>query len=206
MKKKKNKEEFIGIRIDKEFKSILQKKAKKKGISLSELLTLHLGDLYQSDKEQIQSLIKMKKEERPLFWEEYDQSTIATVMQEQIVKLYVDYFNPTSTNTEFQPYASITVIASFMRSIMKHFESVPDECKCAALCSIMCIGEAFIDCLAYIKSKDPEMQKSIIDGKAKIFEQIAYHFTAMALDKNSYMEFKRKIEEIQSALIYELKK
>ena len=63
MLKKKSKEEFIGIRINKEFKAFLKKKAKEKGVSLSQLLFENLYDTYKSDKDQILGLISKKKEE-----------------------------------------------------------------------------------------------------------------------------------------------
>ncbi len=45
----KKKEELITVRINKEFKSFLKKKAKERGVSLSKLLFENLHDSYHSD-------------------------------------------------------------------------------------------------------------------------------------------------------------
>ncbi len=68
------KEEFVGIRISKELKTFLEKKAKKNGISLSRLIDESLLDSFKEDKEFILNNINKRKQERPVYWKELDKS------------------------------------------------------------------------------------------------------------------------------------
>ena len=70
------KEDTIIMRIGKEQKAFLKRKAKEKGISLSRLIEESLHDTFKSDKVQILDLINKRKQEKPEYWKTLDESPI----------------------------------------------------------------------------------------------------------------------------------
>jgi len=68
------KTEFIGVRVSKELRASLEKKAEEQGISLSRFVEEGLHDTYRSDKEIMLNLIAKRKQERPEYWKELEKS------------------------------------------------------------------------------------------------------------------------------------
>lgn len=201
------KEEFIGIRISKELRTFLDKKAKEKGISLSKLIDEHLIDSFKEDKEFILDSINKRKQERPVFWKELDKSPIIREFEDYIASLYTEFLNPINkAKTDYQPVILLGWINHILCSTIKHFDSIPEEHKkIAAGNFIELLGKALIEGLAYIKSNDKETQGHIIDMKKDLAEKACYHFTALAFAKDPYIKIKTELEKVRNELIKELK-
>jgi len=201
------KDEFVGIRISKELRTFLEKKAKAKGISLSKLIDENLLDSFKEDKEFILSAISNRKQERPVFWKELDKSPIIREFEEKIACLYTEFLNPRNNSIiDFQPVILLNWISFILNDTIKHFDSISEEIKRDAASSfIVSIGKALIDGLAYIKSNDKETQGHIIDMKKELAEKACYHFTALAFAKDSYIKIKTELEKVHNELKKELK-
>ena len=198
------KDELITVRINKEFKAFLKKKARKRGVSLSKLLFENLHDSYQSDKEQILGLINKKKEENPTFWKELDKSKIINEFEEHIATMYTEFINPISSETEHQPVLLLVWISNFISETIKHFESIPEEHKQLAASHFIRMGETLVDGLGNVKSKDKKTQEEIINMKANLVDKMSYHLTALAFAKESYMKIKKEIGKVKDELIKNL--
>jgi len=201
------KEEFVGIRISKEFRTFLEKKAKDKGISLSRLIDEQLIDSFKEDKEFILSTINKRKQERPVFWKELDKSPIIREFENYIASLYTEFLNPLNkVKTDYQPVILLGWIDHILSATIKHFDSIPEEYKrTAASDFIESLGNALTEGIAYIKSNDKETQGHIIDMKKDMAEKACYHFTALAFAKDSYIKIKTELEKVRNELIKELK-
>lgn len=201
------KEEFVGIRISKEFRTFLEKKAKDKGISLSRLIDESLLDSFKEDKEFILNTINKRKQERPVFWKELEKSPIIREFENYIASLYTEFLNPLNkVKTDYQPVILLGWIDHILSATIKHFDSIPEEYKrLAAGKFIELLGKALIEGFAYIKSNDKETQGHIIDMKKDMAEKACYHFTALAFAKDSYIKIKTELEKVHDELIKELK-
>ena len=201
------KEEFVGIRISKELKDFLEKKANEKGISLSRLIDENLIDSFKEDKEFILNTINKRKQERPVFWKELEKSPIIREFENYIASLYTEFLNPLNkTKADHQPVMLLGWINRILCSTIKHFDSIPEEYKrTAAGDFIELLGNALIEGIAYIKSNDKETQGHIIDMKKDLAEKACYHFTALAFAKDSYIKIKTELEKVREELIKELK-
>lgn len=201
------KEEFVGIRISKELRTFLEKKAKEKGISLSKLIDEHLIDSFKEDKEFILSTINKRKQEKPVFWKELDKSPIIREFEDYIASLYSEFLNPLNKSaTDYHPVVLLGLIDDILSATIKHFDSIPEEYKRSAAGDfIELFGKSLIDGLAYIKSNDKETQGHIIDMKRDLAEKACYHFTALAFAKDSYIKIKTELEKVRDELIKELK-
>ena len=196
------KEEFVGIRISKEFKNFLVKKAKKSGISLSRLIDESLLDNFKEDKEFILNNINKRKQERPVYWKELDKSPIIREFENFIAILYTEFLNPISkTGTDYQPVILIGWIHHILNATIKHCDSIPEEHKRqVASHFIESLGKTLIEGLTYIKSNDKETQGEIIDMKMDLAEKACYHFTALAFAKDSYTNIKTELEKVRKEL------
>ena len=110
-----NKEDIIIMRISKESKAFLKKKAKEKGVSLSKLIEERLDDTYKTDKEQMLSLITRKKQDRPALWAELEKSPIVREFEVFITTLFTEYINPMSKDVKYQP----VVLLGWIQHILK---------------------------------------------------------------------------------------
>lgn len=195
------KEEFIGIRVTKELRASLEKKAKEKGMSLSRLIEEGLDDTYHSDKERILSLIKKRKQERPEYWKELDKSPITREFEDFIGTMFTEFVNPVSRDTKHQPVILIGWIEHLLNSVIKHFDSVPETHKFeAARLFINSIGGTLIEGLKHIKSKNNKTQSELIDLESNFVEKVCFHFTSRALAKESYEAMKKEIERVCTEL------
>jgi len=201
------KEEFVGIRISKELKASLEKKAKKSGISLSRLIDESLIDSFKEDKEFILNNINKRKQERPVYWKELDKSPIIREFEDFIASLYTEFLNPLNkVKTDYQPVMLISWIEHILSTTIKHYDSISEEYKNPAAGNfIELLGKALIEGLAYIKSNNKETQGEIIDMKMDLAEKACYHFTALAFAKDSYMKIKTELEKVRKELLKEIK-
>lgn len=199
------KEDTIVMRIGKEHKTFLQKKAKEMGVSLSKLIEESLHDTFKSDKEQILDLINKRKQERPTYWKTLDKSPIAREFENYIASLFTEFVNPISRDPWSQPVVLIGWISDLLQAATKHFDSITEENKRLAADYIIGTGNTLIDGLAYVKSKDKETQERIIEMKRELAEKASYHFTALAFEKESFNTIKRELEKVRNELLKELK-
>ncbi|NUN22911.1 MAG: hypothetical protein HUU09_05520 [Candidatus Jettenia caeni] len=200
------KEEFVGIRISKELRAFLEKRAKEKGISLSKLIDEHLIDSFKEDKEFIVSTINKRKQERPVFWKELDKSPIVRAFQDFIAVLYTEFLNPLNkTKPDLQPVVLLGWIHQILKETIKHFDSISEEHRRFAADTLISVGEVLIDGLVFIKSGDKETQEHIIDMKKNLAEKACYYFTALTFAKDSYNKVNAELEKVRNELIKELK-
>ncbi|MBI2470143.1 MAG: hypothetical protein HYV59_02710 [Planctomycetes bacterium] len=200
------KEDIIIMRVGKEYKAFLQKKAKEKGVSLSKLIDERLYDTFKSDKEQILDLINKKKQERPVYWKTLEESPIVREFENYIACIYTDFVNPISKNTTYQPVVLLGSMLQILNVTIKNFDSIPEEWRRTAAGSfIELLGKTLVEGLTYIKSNDKETQEDIINMKKDLAERTIYHFTALAFAKDSYNIIKAELEKVRSELIKELK-
>lgn len=199
------KEDIIIMRIGKEQKAFLQKKAKKMGVSLSRLIEESLHDTFKSDKEQILDLINKRKQERSTYWKTLDESPITRGFENYIASLFTEFVNPISRDPWYQPVVLMGWIDNLLRTTTKHFDSITEENKKLAADYIIAAGKTLIDGLAYVESKDKETQEYILDLKREFAEKASYHFTALAFQKESYNTIKRELEKVRDKLVKELK-
>lgn len=199
------KEELIGIRVSKEFKAHLQKKAKEKGVSLTDVIEERLYDTFDSDKERIEFLISERKKERPEFWKEIDKSPVNREVEKHLVELYTEYMNPIGQNINHLPLQLITFLCMALNGTIKHFDSLKDDYKYNVARRYLDICNSVIDAFPHFKSKDIEEQKQIIQEMRDVAEKICYAMSAMAFNKEAYNTIKGKLEEIQKELLKDLK-
>jgi hypothetical protein len=199
------KEDIIIMRIGKEHKAFLQKKAKERGVSLSKLVEESLHDTFKRDKEQILGLINKRKQERPTYWKILDESPVARGFENYIASLFTEFVNPISRNPWSQPVVLLAWIDHLLQATIKHFDSISEENKKLAADYIIMAGNTFIDGLAYVESEDKETQEYILDLKREFAEKASYHLTALAFEKESYNTIKRELDKVHDELIKELK-
>ena len=200
------KTEFIGVRVSKELRASLEKKAKEKGVSLSKFVEEGLHDTYLSDKELILNLIAKRKEERPEYWKELEKSPIVRVFEDYIATLFTEFVNPISKDPKHQPVILIMWIEHILRSTIKHFDSVPEGRKAEAASSFISrIGEALVEGLMHIKSKNKKTQLELLEIEKDFVEKACFHFTSLTLAKESYSKIQAELEKIQTELMMEIK-
>lgn len=199
------KEDIIIMRVGKEHKIFLQKKAKEMGVSLSKLIEESLHDTFKSDKEQILDLIHKRKQERPEYWKTLDESPIVREFENYIASLFTEFVNPISRNPLSQPVVLMGWINQLLEATIKHFDSITKENKKLAADYIIMAGKTLIDGFAYVESEDEKIQEHIIDTKREFAEKACYHFTALAFEKESHNTIKRELEKVREKLIKELK-
>src|SRR5208283_5227774 len=88
------KDEFIGIRVSKEFKKFLQGEAKRKGMSLAEYIEFHTDDNFKLTKKHFENLLERAKEDLPTFWSEAEKYQITKAFEEIIPGMVSDFLNP----------------------------------------------------------------------------------------------------------------
>ncbi len=198
------KADIIIMRVGKEHKAFLQKKAKEKGVSLSKLIEKSLHDTFKSDKEQILDLISKRKQERPEYWKALDESPIVRGFENYIASLYTEFVNPISRDPGSQAVVLMGWVNQLLEVTIKHFDSISEENKKLAADYILMAGKTLIDGFAYVESEDDKVQEHIIDMKREFAEKASYHLSALAFEKESYSTIKRELEKVRDKLINEL--
>jgi len=199
------KEEFIGLRVSKELRASLEKGAKAKGISLSKFIEEGLHDTYRSDKDRILNLISLRKQERPEYWKELEKSPIVREFEDYIATIFTEFVNPISKDPKHQPVMLLTWIEHLLKSTVKHFDSVPEAHKVeAARLFISSVGEALVEGLTQIKSKNKKTQLELIELEKDFVEKACFHFTSLTLAKESYTKIQAELEKVYAELMMEM--
>ncbi len=196
------KTEFIGVRVSKELRASLEKKAEEEGMSLSKFVEQGLHDTYRSDKDIILNLIAKRKQERPEYWKELEKSPIVREFEDYIGTLFTEFVNPGCKDPKQQPVILLYWIEHILRSTIKHFDSVPEAQKVeAARHFITSVGEALVDGLTHIKSKNKKTQKELIEIEKDFVEKACFHFTSLTLAKESYNNIVAELKKVQAELM-----
>ena len=135
------KDEFIGIRVSKEFKKFLQREAKRKGMSLSEYIEFHTDDNFKLTRKHFESLLERAKEDLPTFWSEADKSQITKEFEKIIPLLVSDFLNPMNrANPQLHPAFMLMYVHLILKNTIVHIDTIEDEYKRQA------IGDYLISC------------------------------------------------------------
>ena len=200
------KEDIIIMRVSKESKAFLKKKAKERGVSLSKLIEERLYDTYKTDREQMLSLISKRKQEKPVLWAELEKSPIVREFESYIAALYTEFINPISKDAKYQPVVLLGWIQHILKETIKHFDSVNEEDRERAAQQFIGVGEILIEGLAHIKSQNKETQEKIIRMKADLAEKASHHITGLAFAKDSYNKIRSELEKVCDEIIKEINK
>ena len=120
------KEEFIGIRVSKEFKKFIQGEAKRKGMSLSEYIESHTDDNFKLTKKHFESLLERAKEDLPTFWSEAEKYRITKEFEEIIPGMVSDFLNPMNrTNPALHPAFMLMYAHILLNRTIVHIDCLP---------------------------------------------------------------------------------
>src|SRR3990172_3578380 len=120
------KDEFIGIRVSKEFKKFIQRESKRKGMSLSEYIESHSEDNFKNTKKHIQNLVERAKEERPDFWKEAEKSKITKEFEQFIPEIVSDILHPLNNNPKVHPVLLLGSIPHILQRTIINLDSIDD--------------------------------------------------------------------------------
>lgn len=195
------KDEFIGIRVSKEFKKFLQRESKRKGMSLSEYIESHSEDNFRNTKKHIQNLVERAKEERPDFWEEAEKCKITTEFEQFVPEIVSDILHPLNNNPKVHPVLLLGSIPHILQRTIVSLDSVDDEYKMMAVGHFLSTGEKLAENLNKLKSNNKEEQAHIISEIKKIIETFVFYFTSMAFAKDSFVAIKRELDKTEKILL-----
>lgn len=199
------KDEFIGIRVSKEFKKYLQRESKRKGMSLSEYIEGHAEDNFKDTKKHIQNLVERAKEERPAFWEEAEKTQITKELERLVPEIVSDILHPlNSTQPYYHPVLMLSFIPRMIKSTITNLDSVHDEYKLMAASQFLHAGQILAENINKIKSKDKEEQEKIISELKNIIESFVFYFTSMAFAKDSFVAIKNELDKTEKVLLKEI--
>jgi len=199
------KDEFIGIRVSKEFKKYLQRESKRKGLSLSEYIEHHTEDNFKETKKHIQNLIERAKEDRPEFWEEAEKTQITKEFERLVGEIVSDMLHPMNdTKPYYHPVFMLSFLGRILKSTIVNLDSINDEYKREAASEFLYTGELLAENLNKIKSGDKEEQKWIISEIKNIIESFAFYFTSMAFAKDSFVKIKDELDKTEKSLLKDI--
>ncbi len=201
------KDEFIGIRVSKEFKKLLQKGAKSKGMSLSEYIEKHADDSFKLTKQHIQTLLERTKGDLSTFWTEAEKCRITKEFENFILMAVTDFLIPVNrANPSLHPVHMLTFIPMILRNTIVNMDSVDDEYKIMAARRFLDAGQILAENLNKLRAKDPEDQKDIISEMKNIIETFAFYFTSMAFEKDAFVKIKAELDKTEKILLKDVGK
>lgn len=202
------KDEFIGIRVTKEFKKFIQREAKRKGISLSEYIEgFHADDNFKLTRKHFQSLLERAKEDLPSFWKVAGKSRITKEFEELIPLMVSDFLNPMNrTNPGLHPAFILHCIPLFLRNTIVHIDSIDDEYRLQAVEEFLSSARIVAENLNKLKVGNKEEQKHIVSELKNIIESFVFYFTSMAFAKDSFVAIKKELDKTEKILLDEINK
>ncbi|MEW6002542.1 MAG: hypothetical protein AB1638_07865 [Nitrospirota bacterium] len=200
------KDEFIGIRVSKEFKKFIQRESKRKGMSLSEYIEKHSEDNFKNTKKHIQDLVERAKEDRPAFWEEADKCKITKEFEQCVPEIVSDILHPLGGNPKAHPVLLLGSIPSIFQRTIVNLDSVDDGVKMMAIRHFLSTGEKLAENLNKLKSNDKDEQAYIISEIKKIIETFAFYFTSMAFAKDAFVKIKNELDKTEKTLLNDINK
>ena len=200
------KDEFIGIRVGKEFKKFLQREAKRKGLSLSEYIESRTDDNFKLTSKYFHDLLERAKEDLPTFWSEAEKYQITKVFEGLIPDMSTDFLNPINrTKPDFHPVFMLMYIDMLVKNTVVHIDSIEEEHKRYAMDHYLTAGKAIAENLNKMKVKDKEEQKYLISKMKDMIETFAFSFTSMAFAKDSFVTIKKELDKTEKILLDEVK-
>lgn len=198
------KDEFIGIRVSREFKKFLQRESKKKGMSLSEYIEYHSKDEFMNTKKHIQNLIERAKEDRPEFWEEAEKVQFTKDFENTMPIIMTDLLHPLNNNPYYHPILVLNSLVFLFNSTLHHFDTIHEDYRRSAAMKIFQMGELFAKNINKIKSKNKDEQAEIISELKGILESFAFNFTSMAFAKDSFLKIKDELDKTEKMLLKDI--
>ena len=199
------KEEFIGIRVSKEFKKFLQREAKRKGMSLSEYIEFHTDDNFKLTQKHSQDLLERAKEDLPSFWSEAEKSQVTKEFEKMIPLMISDFLNPINrTNPTLHPAFMLLYIPLLVKNTIVHIDSIDDEHKRDAVSKYLSAGKIIAENLNKLKVKDKDEQKTIISTMKDMIETFAFSFTSLAFEKESFLKIKNELDKVEKSLLKDI--
>ncbi|MEW6739795.1 MAG: hypothetical protein ACOYU2_04305 [Nitrospirota bacterium] len=201
------KDEFIGIRVSKEFKKLVQGEAKRKGVSLSEYIEKHSDYSFKLTKQHIKTLLERTKEDLPTFWSEADKYRITKEFEDFILMVTTDFLMPINTGKpSLHPVHMLTFIPMILKNTIVNIDAVDDEYKLMAARKFLNAGQILAENLNKLKTKDSEQQKHIISEMKNIIETFVFYFTSMAFEKDAFVKIKAELDKTEKTLIKDIDK
>ena len=202
------KEEFIGIRVSREFKKFIQGEAKRKGMSLAEYIEgFHGGEGFKLTRKHFEDLLERAKEDLPTFWGEAEKSQIIKEFEEFIPLVVSDFLNPMNQKDfNLHPAFMLMFIPLLVKNTIVHVDSIEDEHKSRAVEHYLSAGKIIAENLNKLKVKDKEEQKHIISKMKDMIETFAFSFTSMAFEKDSFVKIKAELDKTEKTLLNDIEK
>ena len=195
------KDEFIGIRVTKEFKKFIQREAKRKGVSLSEYIESHTDDNFKLTRKHFETLLERAKEDLPAFWVEAEKSQITKEFEEFIPLLVSDFLNPLNrANPHLHPTLMLQSIPSILKNTIVHIDTINEEYKIQAVGHFLSAAKVIAENLNKLKTSDKEEQKRIVSDLKNVIETFAFYFTSMAFEKDSFVKIKDELDKVEKSL------
>jgi hypothetical protein len=198
------KDEFIGIRVSKEFKKFLQRESKRKGMSLSEYIEYYAKDEFLNIKKHIQNLIERAKEDRPEFWEEAEKVQFTKDFENTIPIIMTDLLHPLNNNPYYHPILVLNSLTLLFSSTIMHFDTLHENYRRPAYQKILYMGEILAKNLNKIQSKNKEEQEEIISELKGLIESFVFSFTSMAFAKDSFVKIKEELDKTEKVLLKDI--
>jgi hypothetical protein len=199
------KDEFIGIRASKEFKTYLQKQAKKKGMSLSQYLEYSFEEKFIATKDHVQFWIDEAKEKNPEFWGKADQSQITKEFEKDIPILVTDFINPSAGSPYQLPYHMLSILSYLLSSSINNIDSMQKDYHGRTSLLFLSMARTIGANLNKLKSDDIEEKKEIISEMKNLIEMFGFYFTSLAFNKDSFVMIKEGLDKTEKMLLNEIK-
>lgn len=199
------KDEFIGIRVSKEFKKFIQRESKRKGMSLSEYIENHSEDNFKNTTKHIQNLVERAKEDRPDFWKEAEKAQITKEFEQFVPHIVSDMLHPIGNNPKMHPVILLNSIPYIFQRAIVNLDSVDDEVKFMAVSKFLSAGRELAENLNKLKSNNKSEQADIIVEIKKIIETFVFYFTSMAFAKDSFVKIKDELDKAEKILLNDIK-
>lgn len=200
------KDQFIGIRISKESKKLLQQEAKRKGMSLSEYLETTSTDKFEDTKKHIQDLIARAKADRPEFWEEAEKSQILREYESLMPNIVSDLLNPLGHDPHHHAVLMMNFIPLAMRNCVVNLDTVHSDWKRQASSKLIDASKLLAENLNKLQGKDKEEQIEVIKEIKQLIESFAFSFTSLAFAKDSFLKIKGELDKTEKSLLGDLEK
>jgi hypothetical protein len=195
------KDEFIGIRVTKEFKKFIQREAKRKGVSLSEYIEDHTDDNFKLTRKHFETLLERAKEDLPAFWVEAEKFQITKEFEKILPLLVSDFLNPINrTEPRFHPAFMLMYVHLIIKNTIGHIDMLDDEYKRKAIGDYLSAAEVIAKNLNLLKTPDKDEQKQIISELKDVIETFAFNFTSMAFEKESFVKIKGELDKVEKTL------
>lgn len=201
------KEDFIGIRVSKEFKEHLQREAKRKRVSLATYIQEHFEDNFRDVRSVNNLLIENAKDERPEYWKQGENNPLLGILEKFAETYPADFLNPMGigkTDIDFHIVFMLGLIAHATREAVSYFDSIKEDRKKDAAGKFFYMAEAIAENLNKFKSKDKDTQLFIISEIRNLIELLSFHFTSQAFAKDSFLTIKTELDKTEKALRVEI--